>query len=148
MLTPQPLQADILPSTRSNLSRGSSRSKLGSGELNINKSLDDPNHCGRGHRPNSGHSNHLLQAFISVSFRLRAHRGDQSSLQSDRRNNERNATSAKSVLKVCDFLLFQVPLSSFSPDSKSRVGRGDQSLILKLSVFWLFVCVGLPVYLC
>ena len=95
MLTPQPLQADILPSTRSNLSRGSARSKSGSGELNINESLDDPNHCGRGHRSHSGHSNHLFQAFISVSFRLRAHRGDQSSLlikknSSDKRNNERN----------------------------------------------------------
>ena len=80
MLTPQPLQADILPPTRSNLSRGSSRSKSGSGELNINESLDDPNHCGRGPRPHSGHSNNLFQAFISVSFRLGAYRGDQSSL--------------------------------------------------------------------
>ena len=32
-------------------------------------------------------------------------------------------------------------MSSFSPDSKSRVGQGDQSLILKLSVFAGFLFV-------
>ena len=32
-------------------------------------------------------------------------------------------------------------MSSFSPDSKSRAGRGDQSLIIKLSVFAAFLFV-------